>query len=81
VWQGKLESKLMSLSGNTVNDSNIVDYMRVIEQRLVQIINEYTKKMSQKDETVANIPLVGPSVPMNDKLEGPQLIRAPDSIA
>lgn len=74
--------KLVPLSGNQVNDSNILDYMKVIEERLVQIVNEYTKKMSQKDDNPASvIPHVGPGVPMNDTLEPPSLIRPPDSNA
>lgn len=76
----KSENRLIALSGNTVNDSNILEYMKVIEERLVQIIAEYTKKMSQKgDDTVPRIPQAGPSAPFNDKLDYQPLIRPPDT--
>jgi len=73
--------KAAVLSGNTVNDTNILDYMKVIEKRLVEIIAEYTKKLSEKDETIPRIPLAGPAVPFNDKLEPLPLIRPPDTTA
>ena len=79
VYKQKNENRVMALSGNTVNDSNILEYMKVIEERLVQIIAEYTKKMSQKDDTVPRIPHAGPSVPFNDKLDPQPLIRPPDT--
>jgi hypothetical protein len=69
----------MQLTGNQVNDTNILDYMKVIEERLVQIIAEFTKKMSQKgDSHVPNVPAIFLQ-PFNDKLEPPQLFRLPDS--
>ena len=73
--------KAAVLSGNTVNDTNILDYMKVIEERLVEIIAEYTKKLSEKDDSIPRIPMAGPGIPFNDKLEPLPLIRPPDTFA
>jgi len=35
----------MTLTGQNVNENNIIDYLRVIEKRLIEILNEYTKKV------------------------------------
>lgn len=57
-----------------------VSLAQVIEERLVQIVQEYTRKMSLRDDNPnAVIPHVGPSMPMNDMTEQCPYIRAPDT--
>uniref|UniRef100_A0A7S1XQU7 ODAD1 central coiled coil region domain-containing protein n=1 Tax=Phaeomonas parva TaxID=124430 RepID=A0A7S1XQU7_9STRA len=60
---GRTESRMTMLTGQGVTESNILQYMGIIEQRAVEIISEYTKKMMQKEVARAITPLSGPSQP------------------
>ncbi|CAM9502863.1 unnamed protein product, partial [Laminaria digitata] len=56
-----LQSMASTLTGQGITVSNIVDYMGLIEQRSVQVISNYTKKLTSTDPE-AN-PIRGPFQP------------------
>lgn len=57
------ENKITLLTGTSVSESNVLDYMAAIEQRAVDIISEYL--MTNQVDTGGNkYPTPGPSTPM-----------------
>ena len=69
----KPESKVALLTGQTVSESNVLDFMGCIEQRSVEIIQEYLR-VSNALEKVPNprgpgSPTPGPSSPMKWAVE------------
>eukprot|EP01040_Poterioochromonas_malhamensis_P015402 gene15402-17233_t len=71
------DNKIALLTGQGVTESNVLDYLGCIEQRAVDIISEYLRVMSSKDQAGTNAanntaqrstmrsPTPGPSTPMN----------------
>merc|ERR1719247_1931001 len=54
------------LSGQDITDSNIMQYLGIIEQRSVEVCNEYTQQCAKgKDFASA----MGPQTPMRSGLE------------
>lgn len=57
------ENKITLLTGTSVSESNVLDYMAAIEQRAVDIISEYL--LTNQTDTGGNkYPTPGPSTPM-----------------
>lgn len=60
---GRPENKITLLTGTSVSESNVLDYMAAIEQRAVDIISEYLLT-NQVDTGGNKYPTPGPSTPM-----------------
>lgn len=60
---GRPENKITMLTGQSVSESNVLDYMAAIEQRAVDIISEYLLTC-QHDAGGNRYPTPGPSTPM-----------------
>ena len=58
----RAESKIAILTGQTVSESNVLDFMGAIEQRAVDIIAEYLKVQNRQDGNRSPTP--GPMSPM-----------------
>ena len=58
----RTESKIAILSGQSVSESNVLDFMGAIEQRAVDIIAEYLKGQNRPDGNRSPTP--GPMTPM-----------------
>eukprot|EP00968_Pinguiococcus_pyrenoidosus_P002136 scaffold111_cov252-Pinguiococcus_pyrenoidosus.AAC.4 len=69
----RAESKVTLLTGQGITDTNILQYMAMIEQRTVEIIAEYTRKVVQKESRAVS-PVAGPPTPAEF---GPNRTRGP----
>jgi len=70
------QSKVSLIAGQQVSESNVLDFMGAIEQRAVEIINDYLKYQSRIDGGRTRNPVTGPSTPM--KWPGESLVELPE---
>eukprot|EP01041_Mallomonas_annulata_P000841 gene841-1639_t len=61
----RAESKIAILTGQTVSESNVLDFMGAIEQRAVDIIADHLRLQSRTDGGGPLSPTPGPTTPMN----------------
>lgn len=70
------QSKVSLIAGQQVSESNVLDFMGAIEQRAVEIINDYLKHQNRMDVGRIRNPVTGPSTPM--KWPGQSLVELPE---